>query len=79
MVVPAIDVDVHESSPPDGVHLHLDVRYLVLAPPDAVGAGQPRVLRFAGSTGPDLEQLGPPIDPSTRRLVHRGLGPATLG
>lgn len=36
----AIDVDVHEVNPPkDGPHLHLDVRYLVVAPPGAVLAG----------------------------------------
>ena len=33
---PAIDLDIHEVGPPHGPHLHLDVRYLVVAPPGAV-------------------------------------------
>jgi 8-oxo-dGTP pyrophosphatase MutT (NUDIX family) len=38
VTVPAIDVDVHDVAPPHGPHLHLDVRYLVVAPPGAVPA-----------------------------------------
>ena len=73
VVVPAIDVDVHEVDLPDGIHLHLDVRYLVLAPPDAVAPGNHESLRLAWVDRAGLEQLSPAIDPSTRRLVHRGL------
>lgn len=36
VVGPAIDLDVHEvSGPREPAHLHFDVRFLVLAPPDA--------------------------------------------
>jgi 8-oxo-dGTP pyrophosphatase MutT (NUDIX family) len=36
LVTPAIDLDVHAVPPPHGPHLHLDVRYLAVAPPGAV-------------------------------------------
>lgn len=36
VAVPAIDLDVHAVAPPHGPHLHLDVRYLVVAPPGSV-------------------------------------------
>jgi 8-oxo-dGTP pyrophosphatase MutT (NUDIX family) len=39
LAVPAIDLDVHLVGPPHGPHLHLDVRYLAVAPPGAVPAG----------------------------------------
>jgi 8-oxo-dGTP pyrophosphatase MutT (NUDIX family) len=39
VATPAIDLDVHEVGPPHGPHLHLDVRYLVVAPPGAVPRG----------------------------------------
>jgi 8-oxo-dGTP pyrophosphatase MutT (NUDIX family) len=40
VVVPAIHLDVHEVRPPaEDPHLHLDVRYLVLAPAGAPAAG----------------------------------------
>jgi 8-oxo-dGTP pyrophosphatase MutT (NUDIX family) len=36
VVTPAIDLDVHAVPPPHGPHLHLDVRYLAVAPRGAV-------------------------------------------
>lgn len=33
VAVPAVDLDIHEVGPPHGPHLHLDVRYLVVARP----------------------------------------------
>jgi 8-oxo-dGTP pyrophosphatase MutT (NUDIX family) len=36
VATPAIDVDIHLVPPPHGPVLHLDVRYLVVAPPGAV-------------------------------------------
>lgn len=37
VVIPAIDVDVHRVDPPkEDAHLHLDVRFLVLAPPGSL-------------------------------------------
>ncbi|MCU1452144.1 MAG: ADP-ribose pyrophosphatase [Acidimicrobiales bacterium] len=72
VAVPALDVDVHRVAPPaEQPHLHLDVRYLVVAPPGAVGCGnaESRELRWVR---PDqLEPLG--LDVSTRRLIERGL------
>ena len=56
--VPAIDVDVHEVDPPEGVHLHLDVRFLVLAPAAADAPGQPRE-PAAGLGGPRRARAAP--------------------
>ena len=36
VATPAVDVDIHLVPPPHGPVLHLDVRYLVVAPPGAV-------------------------------------------
>ena len=57
----AIDVDVHEVRPPtEDPHLHLDVRYLVVAPPAArvVGNEESRAIRWVsrsrlGAYSPD--------------------------
>ncbi|MCB0964759.1 MAG: NUDIX domain-containing protein, partial [Acidimicrobiales bacterium] len=77
VVVPAIDVDVHRVEPPgEQPHLHLDTRFLVLAPAGATEEGneESRALRWVGLE--DLDDLDPPIDPGTRRLVARGLAVA---
>ena len=77
VVVPAIDVDVHRVEPPgEQAHLHLDTRFLVLAPAGATEEGneESRALRWVGLE--DLDDLDPPIDPGTRRLVARGLAVA---
>ncbi|MCU1499591.1 MAG: ADP-ribose pyrophosphatase [Acidimicrobiales bacterium] len=74
VALPAIDVDVHLVSPPrEEPHLHLDTRYLVVAPPGAVEQANEEslALRWVGEA--DLDQLHPPVDDSTRRLVRRGL------
>lgn len=74
VAVPAIDVDVHRVEPPaEAPHLHLDVRYLVLAPPGAseVGNEESLALRWVGLA--DLPALDPPVDEGTVRLVRRGL------
>jgi 8-oxo-dGTP pyrophosphatase MutT (NUDIX family) len=73
VVVPAVDVDVHEVDLPDGVHLHLDVRFLVLAPPGAPAPGNHESLQLAWVDAAGLEKLRPAVDQSTRRLVRRGL------
>jgi hypothetical protein len=39
VAVHAVDLDIHEVGPPHGPHLHLDIRYLVVAPPGAVPVG----------------------------------------
>ncbi len=72
----AIDLDVHEvDSPADGPHLHLDARFLVVAPPDT----QPRVnheseaIRWVRPA--DLGRYS--VDLGTVRMVRHGL--ALLG
>jgi 8-oxo-dGTP pyrophosphatase MutT (NUDIX family) len=77
VVLPAIDIDVHEVKPPaEAPHLHLDVRYLVLAPVDADEHANEESLALRWVGPADLASLDPPIDPSTRRLVERGLAVA---
>ncbi|WP_426572818.1 NUDIX hydrolase [Aquihabitans sp. McL0605] len=74
VVVPAIDVDVHQVSPPaEAPHLHLDVRYLVFAPPGSVEHANAESLALRWVTEDDLDLLDPAVDDSTRRLVVRGL------
>lgn len=75
VALPAIDVDVHLVEPPDdGPHLHLDVRYLVVAPPNGVEHGNAESLALRWVDVDGLDELEPPVDASTRRLVTRGLG-----
>lgn len=77
VVVPAIDVDVHRVEPPsEEPHLHLDTRFLVLAPTAAQEHGNEESLALRWVTEADLDGLDPPIDPGTRRLVARGLAVA---
>ena len=68
----AVDLDVHEVAPPDdGPHLHLDVRYLVHAPPGAEPAGnhESNDIRWAS-----LDELaGLDLDEGTWRMVRHGL------
>lgn len=74
VVVPAIDVDVHRVEPPrEAPHLHLDTRYLVLAPPGAAEHANEESLALRWVTEAELDALVPPVDESTRRLVVRGL------
>lgn len=74
VVVPAIDVDVHRVEPPkEEPHLHLDTRYLVFAPRGAHEHANEESLALRWVTEAELDTLDPPVDDSTRRLVHRGL------
>jgi 8-oxo-dGTP pyrophosphatase MutT (NUDIX family) len=72
VVAPPLDLDIHEVRPPGEIpHLHLDVRYLVLAPTGAVERGnhESEALRWVR---PD--QLGGlDLDVGTIRLINRGL------
>lgn len=76
---PAVDLDVHEVAPPrEPVHLHLDLRFVVVAPDGASTAPPPgnhesTAIRWVGEA--ELAGLG--ADPSLERLVARGL--AQLG
>lgn len=75
----AIDVDVHLVEPPgEPPHLHLDVRFLVVAPPGALEVGNEESTALRWVTEADLDELTPPIDLSTRRLVQVGLARARL-
>lgn len=68
----AVDIDVHEVDPPgDGPHLHLDARFLVLAPDDADPPGnhESHAVRWVAIA--DLDDYEP--DPGTRRLLRHGL------
>ena len=72
VVVPAVDLDIHEVRPPaEAPHLHLDIRFVVLAPPDAtvVGNHESQALRWV--TPAELDGLG--ADESLHRLTERGL------
>ena len=77
VVVPSIDVDVHRVEPPnEPAHLHLDTRYLVLAPAGALEQANEESLALRWVRVSELDDLDPPIDHSTRRLVTRGLAVA---
>lgn len=68
----AVDLDVHEVDPPDdGPHLHLDVRYLVQAPPGAEPQGnhESNEIRWATLT----ELTGLDLDEGTWRMIRHGL------
>jgi 8-oxo-dGTP pyrophosphatase MutT (NUDIX family) len=72
VVVPAIDLDIHEVRPPaEEPHLHLDVRFVVLAPPGATVEGnhESQALRWVAPA--ELVELG--VDDGLRRLTGRGL------
>jgi 8-oxo-dGTP pyrophosphatase MutT (NUDIX family) len=69
---PAIDLDVHAVRPPgEAEHLHLDVRYLVVAPPGAVAAHNHESTGQRWVTVGELDEVDP--DDGLRRLVRRGL------
>ena len=71
-MVPAVDLDIHEVRPPkEAPHLHLDVRFVVLAPPGAtvVGNHESEALRWV--VPEELPALG--ADEGLVRLTERGL------
>lgn len=71
VTVPAIDIDIHVVAPPgEHPHRHLDLRFLVLAPPDAAMQGnhESTALRWCGVE--DLDALD--VDESIHRLVAAG-------
>ncbi len=78
IALPAIDVDVHVVKPPSEVpHLHLDTRFLVVAPVGALEHANEESLALRWLSEAALDSLEPPVDESTRRLVRRGLALAT--
>lgn len=71
----AIDLDIHEiGAGKDPAHLHLDIRFLALAPPGGqeVGNHESEALRWV--TSDELDELD--LDPGTHRLIHAGLARA---
>ncbi|MFP3900411.1 MAG: NUDIX hydrolase [Acidimicrobiia bacterium] len=71
VVTPAIDLDVHMVGPPHGPHLHLDVRYLVVAPPGAELRPNHEALDMRWATIDELGGYG--VDAATVRLAYRAL------
>lgn len=68
----AVDLDVHEVDPPvEGPHLHLDARFLVVAPPGAQPRGnhESEAIRWVPKDA--LEDYD--VDPGTVRMARRGL------
>lgn len=74
VLVPAFDIDVHRvpllGQQP---HLHLDLRFLALAPPGSVEVPNAESTALRWVDGNDLDDLHPAVDPATRRLITRGL------
>jgi 8-oxo-dGTP pyrophosphatase MutT (NUDIX family) len=68
VVVPAVDLDIHEVGPPHGPHLHLDVRYLVVSPPGAVPAGNHESLDLRWASEDELPSFG--VDDGLLRLAR---------
>lgn len=72
VVTPAFDLDIHEVRPPaEDPHLHLDIRFVVLAPNGSVPVGnhESRAIRWV--TTDELDEFD--VDESVRRLVRQGL------
>ena len=71
-----LDLDVHPigARPGEPAHLHLDARYLVVAPPGAVPEGNHESERLAWFPPDGLDGLG--LDAGTHRLVTAGLARA---
>lgn len=70
VVVPAIDIDVHEVDPPkEDAHLHLDVRFLVIAPPGSMPSGNHESEELRWIAEEDLNDYDP--DAGLQRLAAR--------
>lgn len=68
----AIDVDVHEVDPPgEGPHLHLDTRFLVLAPDHADPTGNDESTEIRWVMAGEVGTFG--VDTGTVRMIDRGL------
>lgn len=77
VAVPPIDIDIHVVEPPNEVpHLHLDVRFLVLAPPHGVVRGNHESTAVRWCSVEDLDELE--ADESVYRLVAAGRRAASM-
>jgi 8-oxo-dGTP pyrophosphatase MutT (NUDIX family) len=66
-----VDLDIHPVAPPgDAPHLHLDVRFLVVAPPGATLQGNHESERLGWFADEELADLA--LDVGTHRLVRAG-------
>lgn len=72
VAVPPIDLDIHEfRAAGEHDHLHLDTRFVVLAPPGAVVRGNHESEDLRWITLADLPSLD--VDSGTLRMARRGL------
>ena len=72
VVQPAFDLDIHEVRPPsEPPHLHLDIRFVVLAPKGSVPVGNHESRELRGVTADELQEFD--VDESVHRLVRQGL------
>lgn len=72
VAVPGIHLDIHLVEPPHEVpHLHFDVRYLVVAPPGSVAAGNHESTALRWVTLAELDDLTD--EPGLRDLARCGL------
>jgi 8-oxo-dGTP pyrophosphatase MutT (NUDIX family) len=71
LAVPAIDLDIHAVAPPHGPHLHLDVRYLAVAPPGAVPVGNHESLDLRWASFDEMPALG--ADAGMLRMARTAL------
>jgi 8-oxo-dGTP pyrophosphatase MutT (NUDIX family) len=72
VVRPAIDLDIHMFRPRVGApHRHLDVRYLVLAPPGALATGNDESEDLRWVRPQDLTDYA--VDDGLMRLARRGV------
>jgi len=70
VVVPAVDVDIHEVDPPrEDAHLHLDVRFLVIAPPGADFAANHESEDMRWVTLAELDDYD--VDEGLRRMAQQ--------
>lgn len=71
VVTPAIDVDIHRVDPPkEDAHLHLDVRYLVIAPAGAEPSGNHESQALRWVTEAELDDFD--VDDGLRRMAAAG-------
>ena len=72
ILVPAIDLDIHLFDPPnEDAHDHHDVRFVVLAPPDAEPVGNHESAALVWVAVEELSDYHP--DPGLERLAARGI------
>ena len=75
VVTPAIDVDIHRVDPPkEDAHLHLDVRYLVLAPAGSQPEGNHESQALRWVTEAELVDFD--VDDGLRRMAKAGFAAA---